>query len=146
LPCAQKLHYTPKLIKTLKPTKALLIVENELHAYYDHDGANGAEDGQLEGVQERRTQWKTKLDALVKENEALIQQQQQQKERHKEHERPEKLQEQEDVQMETEDMPTYMYEVIEVTLPSAYSSSTSTTISTTKVLKDIQNLEIWFIV
>ena len=48
--------------------------------------------------------------------------------------------------METEDMPTYMYEVIEVTLPSAYSSSTSTTISTTEVLKDIQNLEIWFIV
>ena len=79
------------------------------------------------------------------ENELLIQRQQQ-KERHKEHERPEKLQEQEDVQMETEDMPTYMYEVIEVTLPSAYSSSTSTTISTTKVLKDIQNLEIWFIV
>jgi hypothetical protein len=88
---AQKLHYTPKLIKTLNPTKALLIVENELHAYYDHDGANGAEDGQLEGVQERRTQWKTKLDALVKENEALIQQQQQQKERRKEHEIPEKL-------------------------------------------------------
>jgi hypothetical protein len=51
---AQKLHYTPKLIKTLNPTKALLIVDNELHAY-DHDGADGAEDGQLEGVQERRT-------------------------------------------------------------------------------------------
>jgi len=35
-------------------------------------------------VQERRTQWKTKLDTPVKENEALIQQQQkkeQQKER-----------------------------------------------------------------
>ena len=80
---AQKLHYTPKLIKTLNPTKALLIVENELHAY-DHDGTDGAEDGQLEGVQERRTQWKTKLDTPVKENEALIQQQQkkeQQKER-----------------------------------------------------------------
>ena len=72
---AQKLHYTPKLIKTLNPTKALLIVENELHAY-DHDGTDGADDGQLEGVQERRTQWKTKLDALVKENEALIQHQQ----------------------------------------------------------------------
>jgi hypothetical protein len=42
-------------------------------------------------VQERRTQWKKKLDALVKENEALIQQQQ--KERQKEHEIPEKLQE-----------------------------------------------------
>ncbi len=69
--------------KKVNPTKALLIVENELHAY-DHDGTDGAEDGQLEGVQERRTQWKTKLDALVKENEALIQQQQkkeQQKER-----------------------------------------------------------------
>ena len=87
MPCAQKLHYTPKLIKTLKPTKALLIVENELHAY-DHDGTDGAEDGQLEGVQERRTQWKTKLDALVKENEALIQQQQK-KEQQKEYERPE---------------------------------------------------------
>jgi len=68
---AQKLQYTPKLIKTLNPTKALLIVENELHAY-DRDVADGAEDVQLEGVQERRTQWKTKLDALVKENEALI--------------------------------------------------------------------------
>ena len=80
---AQKLQYTPKLIKTLNPTKALLIVENELHAY-DHDGTDGADDGQLEGVQERRTQWKTKLDTPVKENEALIQQQQkkeQQKER-----------------------------------------------------------------
>jgi hypothetical protein len=76
--------------KKVNPTKALLIVENELHAY-DHDGADGAEDGQLEGAQERRTQRKTKLDALVKENEDLIQQQQ--KERQKEHERPEKLQE-----------------------------------------------------
>jgi hypothetical protein len=61
----------PKTNKKLNPTKALLIVENELHAY-DRDVADGAEDVQLEGVQERRTQWKTKFDALVKENEALI--------------------------------------------------------------------------
>ena len=68
-------------------TNNLLIVENELHAY-DQDCTDGAEDGQLERVQERRTQWKTKLDALVKENEALIQQQQK-KEQQKEYERPE---------------------------------------------------------
>jgi hypothetical protein len=39
--------------------------------------------------------------------------------------------------METEDTTTYMYEVIKVTLPPAYSSSTSTAISTTAMYRDI---------
>ena len=39
--------------------------------------------------------------------------------------------------METEDTITYMYEVIKVTLPPAYSSSTSTAISTTAMYRDI---------
>jgi hypothetical protein len=128
---AQRFHYTPTMIKTLKPTEALLIIENGLHAY-DYDKAGGAEKVQLEGVQERRKLWKTKLDALVKENEALVERQQE--EQQKEHEGLglEKLQEQEDVQMETEEeTKMYMYEVIEqVALPSVSSSSTSTALST----------------
>ena len=130
---SQRFHYTPTMIKTLKPTEALLIIENGLHAY-DYDKAGGAEkvQVQLEGVQERRKLWKTKLDALVKENEALVERQQE--EQQKEHEGLglEKLQEQEDVQMETEEeTKMYMYEVIEqVALPSVSSSSTSTALST----------------
>ena len=129
---SQRFHYTPTMIKTLKPTEALLIIENGLHAYDYDKKARGAEkvQVQLEGVQERRKLWKTKLDALVKENEALVERQQE--EHQKEQERLEKLQEQEDVQMETEEeTKMYMYEVIEqVTLPSASSTSTSTALST----------------
>ena len=40
--------------------------------------------------------------------------------------------------METEDTTTYMYEVIKVTLPPAYSSSTSTAILSTAMYRDIK--------
>ncbi len=122
---AQKYSYSPETIKSLKPTEALLIIENELYAFAaDDDG-------------ESKSHWELKLEALVKENEALVQKQEDEQQKLDEQEKESELQklkqmeEMEEMTMKTEQVKTYMYEVIEETVPSSSSSvSTSTALTT----------------
>ena len=141
---ARKFNYAPSLIKKLKPIEALLIIENELHSHDiagEYESGSESEEASNADFLKREKGWRIKLDALVEENETLIQRHQEEEEERQRLEESKKI----EVEVKSKSKPTKveatseesskacMYEVVEV-IQSLNSPSSPISTSTALVL------------